>query len=154
MNGRSPEASPKRPHRRVAELMRRNFISVAPDDSLLDAYQIMRLARVRYLPVVSDGVLVGLLSFREVVEVPLAGLFESPSRNAVTQLRGARVESVMRQPPRTLPPHALLGVAALELCELDTGFLPVVEPSGAGPRLVGLLTETDLLRAAYDPSSA
>jgi len=42
----------------VAGLMRTNFVSAAPDDSLLEADRIMRLARIRHLPIVDKGLLV------------------------------------------------------------------------------------------------
>ena len=37
------------------------------------------------------------------------------------------------------------------MLRLQIGCLPVVEATPEGPRLVGLLTESDLLRAAYLP---
>ena len=54
--------------------MRTNFVSAAPDDSLLEADRIMRLARIRHLPVVEKGVLVGLLSHRDVLAASIARL--------------------------------------------------------------------------------
>ena len=48
--------------------MREEVITVHPDESLLDADKIMRLARIRHLPVVRDGILVGVVSHRDVLE--------------------------------------------------------------------------------------
>ena len=41
--------------RRVEELMRREFVTVSADESLLEALRIMQLARLRHLLVERDG---------------------------------------------------------------------------------------------------
>jgi len=51
--------------------------------------------------------------------------------------------------PFSIVPDATLSEAASRLERLRVGCLPVVEPGEDGLRLVGLLTEMDLLRAAY-----
>jgi CBS domain-containing protein len=62
------------------------------------------------------------------------------------------VDGVMTPAPETVTADCVLEDAAARLFHLRIGCLPVVQPSLAGPRLVGLVTETDLLRAAYDSS--
>jgi CBS domain-containing protein len=44
-----------------------------------------------------------------------------------------------------------LGAAARRMLRLKIDCLPVVRAGSNGPALVGLLTESDLLRAAYAP---
>ena len=51
--------------------------------------------------------------------------------------------------PFSLTPGAALDEAAARLVDRDDGCVPVVEE--LSERLVGVLTETDLLRAAYEP---
>ena len=58
----------------VGRLMRAHFVSVAPGETVLDADRIMRLARIRHLPVVVNGRLVGVLSHRDVLEASIARL--------------------------------------------------------------------------------
>ena len=55
----------------------------------------------------------------------------------------------MTSSPFSIVPDATLSEAASRLERLRVGCLPVVEPGEQGLRLVGLLTEMDLLRAAY-----
>ena len=62
------------------------------------------------------------------------------------------VEQAMVDAPYTLAPDATLEDAAHRLCNLRVGCLPIVEKLPQGPRLVGLITETDLLGAAYRPT--
>ncbi len=47
---------------------------------------------------------------------------------------------------------ASLAAAASRICHLNIGCLPVVERTSRGPRLLGVVTESDLLRAAYPVS--
>jgi acetoin utilization protein AcuB len=133
----------------VAELMRRNFISLAPEDSLLDAFQLMRLARLRLLPVVRQGVLVGVLGYRDLNQAMLRELLGNPA----PALEALLVENVMDAPTVTIAPEARLMDAATSLCRSSQGCLPVVEPGQRGPRLLGLVTESDLLRVAFGPDA-
>lgn len=135
---------------RVEALMRRRFIAVAPGDPLLDVCRLMQLARVRLLPVVRDGVLVGVVSFRDLARALLA----SEERLLARQLT-APIENVMaRGGFESVLPDEGLEAAARGLCAFEAGCLPVVEPGADGPRLVGLVTEHDLLEATYAPRQA
>jgi CBS domain-containing protein len=128
--------------------MRRNFITLAPKDSLLDAFQLMRLARLRVLPVVRDGVLVGVLGFGDVLRAVLDEL-RAAAAQARPALQAIPVERLMTGAAETLGPDASLVEAARRLCRTATGCVPVVETARSGPRLLGLVVESDLLRAAF-----
>jgi CBS domain-containing protein len=136
----------------VAALMRRHFVSVGPADTLLDADRIMRLARIRHLPVVESGRLVGVLSHRDVLDASIARL-EHRDAGAADHLRGIAIAEVMRREPYTAFESTTLGDAARRMLRLKIGCLPVVRqgPGPDGPQLIGLITESDLLRAAYAP---
>jgi acetoin utilization protein AcuB len=90
----------------------------------------MRDHRFRHLPVVEDGRLVGILSDRDLRPVLL-----SPG------LARARVRELMSEDLTTVGPDAPLEEAASLLVVKKIGCLPVV----AQGRLVGIVTETDLL---------
>ena len=132
----------------VGRVMRRHFVALAPQDSGLEAYQIMRLARMRTAPVVSNEVLVGVVSFLELLHTCLEGGLPSAG-TLLAALAALRVQSVMTAPGPILRPDTELPAAAARLCAERSGWLPVVEPGPEGPRLLGLVTETDLLIAAY-----
>lgn len=119
--------------------MRRHWIAVSPLAPLRDALQVMRLARLRLLPVVADGILRGVLSYPAAVEAALAG-------------RAALVGEVMAT-AETGDERMPVAEAAARIARSRAGCLPVVDPGPAGPRLVGLVTESDLLRLAYDARS-
>jgi CBS domain-containing protein len=119
----------------VQQIMRRDFVCAEPEESLEAACQTMRLARLRHLLVTRGDALVGILSYRDLLERPKG-----------FDWVGARIGDAMR--PEPLCVVALdtpLGEAADRMCRYGYGCLPVVN----GGQLVGLVTETDLLRAAY-----
>ena len=126
--------------------MRRDFITIRPDEPVSEAFRLMRFARLRHLLVVEDGYLVGILSFRDLQEELLSMLSEGPA----AKLPDDSVASAMRARPYAVTPDTPLRDAAARLCGLRVGCLPVVERRHTGPALIGILTESDLLRAAFE----
>jgi CBS domain-containing protein len=131
----------------VARVMRQRFIALSPSETLLEAEQLMRMARVRALPVVLEGVLVGVLSYRTLVKQLVGGAAADSADGSA--LRETRVASLMEGSPCALAPGDYIEEAAARLLEREDGCLPVVDESSE--QLVVILTEMDLLRAAYDP---
>jgi acetoin utilization protein AcuB len=136
-------------NQRVGDVMRRDFITISREESLLEALQLMRLARLRHLAVVSDGVLVGVLSYRDLQDELVASLDLASPASSAAAIGEIGVEERMQGTPFSIVPDATLAEAAARLDRLRVGCLPVVEPGEQGLRLVGLLTEMDLLRAAF-----
>jgi acetoin utilization protein AcuB len=126
--------------------MRREFIRISGGESLLEALEVMRLARLRHLPIENNGVLVGILSYRDIQDVLLAHL-DWNAGHPGSALRESAAIDHLAGPAFSIAPDATLAQAAARLEHLRVGCLPVVELTPQGPRLLGLLTETDLLRA-------
>lgn len=55
----------------AADVMTENLVEVPLEAPLVEAARIMREAHVRHLPVVSDGLIAGMLSMRDLFEVLL-----------------------------------------------------------------------------------
>lgn len=51
----------------VGDVMTKQLYTVAPDDDLLDAAALMQEKRIRHLPVLQDGNILGILGIREVL---------------------------------------------------------------------------------------
>jgi CBS domain-containing protein len=129
----------------VSELMRRDFIVLHPQELANDVGQVLRLARVRHLPVVRDGRLLGMVSHRDVLEDALAALERAVAPARLRSLRERNVEHLVRGDLVAVAPDCPLARAVELMLRFGIGFLPVVERD----RLVGIVTESDLLRAAY-----
>jgi CBS domain-containing protein len=54
--------------RRVADIMTRDLVTATPDDDLLSVAHVMTERRIRHLPVVQTGRLVGIVSIGDVVK--------------------------------------------------------------------------------------
>jgi CBS domain-containing protein len=122
-------------------------VAVRGDRSALDAFDLMVERGIRHLPVVAEGQrVVGILSIDDL----RAGFpFDlSPKRPLGPveryELLDRSVDEVMTWAPQTVHPDAPLEEAVRCLSENRIGCLPVVDEAG---RLVGLLSETDALRA-------
>jgi CBS domain-containing membrane protein len=137
--------------RPVSEIMRREFASLREDDRLDLADQVMKLGRIRHLPVLdAAGRVVGIVSSRDLLEASLTSVLEFEPAERRTFLRSVAVSEVMRREVETVDESTPLGVAASRMIRQKIGCLPVVRRDGV---MVGLVTETDLLVAAYAPQN-
>jgi acetoin utilization protein AcuB len=137
---------------KVKDVMAKDPISIDPEALVGTALDIMRTKHIRHLPVVDDaGALVGIVTDRDLRHAALApALQEFLSVRAHRRVRqlgetleNLRVRDVMTWALVTTGPEAPLLSAVLIMFESRVGSLPVLE----GGRLVGLLTEQDVLKA-------
>ncbi len=139
------------PETRVRDIMPEKMVTVSAGDTLSTVEDIMTLGRVRHMPVVQGGRLVGVVSERDLLRASLSTLssFGSDQRRAF--LQAVEIARVMSTPPITIEPDETVEAAARIMAEEKIGCLPVVQ----GQRLLGLITETDVLRyfAGLPPNS-
>jgi CBS domain-containing protein len=118
------------------------LVIVGPDDDLERAGQTMAWTRVRHMPVLQGGTLVGILSERDFIRARTSG------GQATT------VRSAMRSPVAWIGPDEPITSALSLMVSRNIGCLPVMSSDG----IAGMLTTTDLLRhqlyAAFDPSTS
>lgn len=126
---------------RVRQVMRTKIVTISAGERLSTVEDIMTLGRVRHMPVVHKGRLVGVVSQRDLLRASLSEVtsFRSEERRAF--LHAIEISQVMSKPPVTIDPDAPLQKAALLMAEQKIGCLPVVEDE----KLLGMLTETDVL---------
>lgn len=132
--------------RRVSEIMQTEVATLAPDERLDLADDVMTLGRVRHMPVLAGTRLVGLVSQRDLLAASLTKVLEFEPDQRRAFMRSVQVNEVMTRDPVTVEPDATLTEAAQRIVERRIGCLPVAKPDGT---LVGLVTETDLLRAGF-----
>jgi acetoin utilization protein AcuB len=128
---------------RVSEWMTPAPVTVTPSTSIPKVLGLMGYRRIRHLPVVEAGRLVGIITDRDVRTVepsPATSLTAGEKRYLLERLT---VRAVMTRPVITVARREPLAEAVRLMLENRIGGLPVME----GERLVGILTEVDLLRA-------
>lgn len=124
--------------RTVEELMTRDVVTLKEDDGLARGDDLLKTNHIRHLPVVREGKLVGLVSHRD--------LIRAMARQERGALSGsAVVRDIMTRDVETVGPRSSVRQAIHRMLDRKYGCLPVVEDGG---RLVGILTETDLVRLA------
>ena len=122
---------------RVSDLMTTALITVRERDALTHAEAEMKLGGIRHLPVLDERQnLVGILSNRD-----LLGALAKAHGRAVP------VAEVMTRDVVTISSRAPARKAAAIMLERKIGSLPILGEEG---QLVGLVTETDFLRLAYE----
>ncbi len=127
---------------RVHQIMSEQVVSISADDNLRIVNDIMGLGRVRHLPVVRSGELVGVVSQRDLLHASLSNVMGLPSDEQNLFLQGVSIAQVMSAPPVSIGLDATVQEAARIMAERKIGCLPVTE----GAKLRGILTETDVLR--------
>ncbi len=129
----------------VAEHMQTCLVTIRPRETLEEAAGLMRRHRIRHLPVVAGGDLIGLVSDRDLRRSCGRALIEDAQAEVDGRLyvEKTRVLDTMSRYIHTIAPQATLRDAANKMREHRIGALPVCD----GERLVGILTGTDLLRA-------
>ena len=122
--------------------MSRKVVSLSADETLDIVRDIMDLGSVRHIPVVSRGDVVGVVSQRDLLKASLSSMMGLPTREQERFLKQINVAEIMSSPPVTIAPDAPVRTAARLMADKKIGCLLVLDEG----RLVGIVTETDVLR--------
>lgn len=120
-----PGSDPK-----VSAKMTHDPLHAHPSDSVLEARILMRSRRIRHLPIVENGVLLGVLSDRDARRV-----------EGRRQLREPVMTEMLRRRLVTIGPSQSLSTAAVLMLDRKISSLPVVFET----KLLGILTTTDII---------
>jgi acetoin utilization protein AcuB len=127
----------------VSTLMTAPAITTSPDMPVVEARQLMVDKRIRHLLVTEGGKLLGIVTDRDIrlnLPSPATSLSVWEINYLLARLT---VASVMTKPVITVDPRRDARSAAELMLYHKIGALPVVD----GATLLGIITETDLLRA-------
>jgi acetoin utilization protein AcuB len=128
---------------KIRDLMTAKPITTGPDTPVIDARKLMLGKRIRHLLVTDGPKLVGMVTDRD-IRLNLPSPATSLSVWEVNYLLARlTVASVMTKALVTVSPERDPRDAAVLMLDHQIGALPVVD----GGQLVGIITETDLLRA-------
>jgi CBS domain-containing protein len=119
----------------VKEKMTPTPITIHPNASLASARACLDQHRIRHLPALEEGRLVGIITDRDI-----------RSAASAPSLEQVKVADAMTRKVITVSPETQVQVAAKLMLTHRIGGLPVVKKG----ELLGIITETDLLNALVE----
>ena len=135
----------------VRDWMTEHLVTLSPEASVAEALTLCRKRRIRHIPILDEGRLVGIVSDRDLRDAsPTLG---DPER--ARTLQEIRVADVMSREVITVDPQDSIENAAQQMYELKIESLPVVSEgavAGAGStvggeEVLGIVTSSDVMRA-------
>jgi acetoin utilization protein AcuB len=127
---------------RIKDFMSTNVVAVDEDTTLHDARKIMEAHKIRRLPVMRKGKLVGLVTLRMLLEAAPSPATALSIHELQYLLAKMTVKEIMVKEPHTVSPD-MPAEEALQLGQdMGYGGFPVKDNG----RLVGMVTESDIVR--------
>ena len=126
----------------VSEVMTTDVKTVERNDVMSLAEDLMEMGRIRHLPVLDEDRVVGVVSQRDLFRAAMSSAMGYGQKASHEFLGTVAVKEVMSDELTTVSPGDSVARAAALMLEHKIGCLPVVDDG----KLVGLVTESDLLR--------
>jgi len=122
----------------IEEIMIKDVLTLSPENTVKDALDAMRDKKIRHLPILSaNGTVVGIVTDRNLKEVVPSSVSEIKDNSPYDTL----LSEVMTKNPIIGHPMDFVEEAAVLFYDNKIGSLPIV----SNKKLVGIITETDLL---------
>ena len=128
----------------VREWMSSDVIAIDENTSMMKALHIMKENRIRRLPVLARGALVGIVSDRDLKEASPSKATTLDVHELYYLLAEIKVKEIMTKNPLTIHPDDTVERAAVIMLENKVSGLPVVDEKN---ELVGVITQSDIFRA-------
>ena len=123
--------------REILRIKGKLLVSIGPDGMVSDGVSIMSEKDIGSLVVLHQGRLVGMLTFREVLQA---------LHKAKGSIQGMRVDAIMVKNPRSIAPNVEVDELRSVMLEHHIRYMPVME----GDTLVGVLSFHDVARAVLE----
>jgi len=134
---------------RVEDLMTSKVFTVEQNDLIDRVFFLIHYEKVRHLPVVEKGKVIGIVSDRDMYKAmgpkSNSNAIEAMSSQGSTELHviSKKVQNIMRRGVLTVHPDTYASEAAAIMADNKVGALPVVNKDN---KLVGIISSTDILR--------
>jgi acetoin utilization protein AcuB len=130
---------------RVKELMTSKVFTVEQQDLIDRAFFLIHYEKIRHLPVVKKGKVIGIVSDRDLYKALGPKNNSSVIEAGVTEMHviPKKVQNIMRRGVLTVTPETHASEAAALMADNKVGALPVVNKND---KLVGILSAIDILR--------
>lgn len=130
---------------KVKDLMQKSVYSVGPDDLVDRVFFLIHYEKIRHLPVVEKGKVVGIVSDRDLYKAlgpkSRSKMIETVKDKVSPNVAPKKVRNIMRRQVLTIRPEDYAGKAAHLMADNRVGALPVTQKG----KLLGIITATDIL---------
>lgn len=130
----------------IDDLMTPDPATLAPEDTVRDAIDLLRSLDVRHVPIVRKGQLIGMLSDRDLREATLPTLHAFDDPDGARKVYEKPLADLMRSDVISVQPSADAADVIDLMIDYKVGAVPVVD-DGA---LVGIVSYIDVLRVCRD----
>jgi acetoin utilization protein AcuB len=127
----------------VRDWMTESVISVPPDTPIAKAHQIMKKNKIRRLPVIKDGRLLGIVTIGDIREATPSDATTLSIWELNYLWAQLKVENVMSRKVLTVTADEPLINAAQIMLESKISGLPVLDNAN---QIIGIITESDMFR--------
>ncbi|ALJ05145.1 hypothetical protein APS56_08410 [Pseudalgibacter alginicilyticus] len=126
----------------VSDIMIKNVIGLTMSDNIAEVETLFKRHKIKHLPVVSGGVIIGMVSYTDIMRISQAEL-QSNGRNVDSVvLKNYSVEQVMSKEITTITSDTTIKEATKILANKEFHVLPIVDNG----ELMGIITTRDLLK--------
>ncbi|KPK21096.1 MAG: hypothetical protein AMK69_22605 [Nitrospira bacterium SG8_3] len=127
----------------VQNWMTSDVITVDPETSIVKVSQILKEHKIKRLPVLRDGRLLGMITDEDVKEASPSMATTLTAEELYHLLAETKAKDIMKSNPTTIRPDQTVEVAALKMLEHKVTGIPVVTEKG---ELVGIISQGDVFR--------
>lgn len=127
----------------ISDIMTRDVIYLDTKDQLEKAEDIFKSKKIRHIPIVKQGNMVGMLSYNDLLRISFADAYSGVIAEVDSSVYEMfSLDQVMVKNPVSIAPDQTISELASVFMKKEFHALPVVQDG----RLVGIVTTTDLIR--------
>lgn len=128
----------------ISMIMTAPVITLKKHDSLETAERLFKKHHIRHIPVVSSGVVIGMLSYTDLLRLSFADIADMDSNVDADAMvyNMFSIKQVMKRNIVTVSPSNSIKEVAEILATKEFHALPVVDNN----KLIGIVTTTDLIK--------
>lgn len=127
----------------ISMIMTKDVITLKKTDSLETAEQLFKRHKIRHIPVVSDNVIIGMLSYTDLLRLSFADITNDDDNSADVMVYNMfTIDQVMKRNIVTVSSSNSIKEVAEILASKEFHALPVVDNNS----LSGIVTTTDMIK--------
>ncbi len=131
----------------VSTIMTKDVITLNRKDNLETAEHLFKIKKIRHIPVVSDGNIIGILSYTDLLRISFADAVDEDEGSVDTIVYNMfTIEQVMAKNLISVTSETTIKEVAEILSKKEFHAIPVVDDG----KLVGIVTTTDLINFLLD----